>query len=83
VPTVQRDAADEGTNRLPALVGNPVKGEPAFGKDGELKEAMGGVRKSVITLKNTAAPRTKSGRRTSGESALPAGFPDQGQRDCL
>lgn len=42
----QRDDADRETQRLTSLVVNAVKGDPEFGEDSDLYEAMGYVRKS-------------------------------------
>ena len=59
----ERDDADQETSRLSALVDNSVKGDPEFGEDSKLYEAMGYVRKSErrsgLTRKKTPPPLAK------------------------
>ncbi len=59
----QREDADIETTRLATLVVNSVKGDPGFGEDSDLYEAMGYVRKSErktgLTRKKTPPPPAK------------------------
>ena len=52
----QRDDADVETNRLIQLVVKGVVGDPSFGEDSALYEAMGYVRKSGLSRGNTPPP---------------------------
>lgn len=56
-----RDDADKVTNATIQLVVNSVKGDPAFGEDSDLYEAMGYVRKSErrsgLNRTNTPTPQ--------------------------
>lgn len=57
-----RDDADKVSSPAQQLVVNGVKGDPAFGEDSDLYEAMGYVRKSErksgLTRKKTPPPTT-------------------------
>jgi hypothetical protein len=58
-----RDAADTVTSAMNQMVVNGVKGDPNYGDDSDLYDAMGYVRKSAkksgLTKKSKTATTTK------------------------